>query len=413
MEPNEPIRTAEPPIAVERWPTERPLLALVAVSAAGVWALLFLSLIGFVYALLIGLFLFFGHLGFVAYVRGSGVRLGPNQFPDLYRRVQELSARAGIEETPDAYLMQAGGTLNALATKFLGSRMIVLFSDLLEACGDNTAARDMVIGHELGHIKAGHLQWSWLLFPGMLVPFVGGTYSRAREYTCDRYGAALCGDPKGALLGLAILAAGRVHGPRVNLEALTRQREQLDTGFMTLARWLGTHPPLCDRVAALDPSLAAGVKPYFKGPLRVVAGAAVAFMVGAVGAGVFVVKLMPKFRDVMAEAQAQQLGVRTSRPNPPAGARRQVETDLAELAKVAREYRRENGAFPADSNALAAAWKAARDGVTALVDPFDGNSYGYVLEEDSFLLWSAGPDGESGTQDDISVGSDSPPPERR
>jgi Zn-dependent protease with chaperone function len=409
MEPNEPTRTAEPPIVVQRWPTELPLLALVAISAAAIWALLFLSLIGFVYAFFIGLFLFFAHLGFIAYVRGSAVRLGPDQFPEIHRRVQELCARAGIEEVPEAYLMEAGGTLNALATKFLRSRMIVLFSDLLDACGDNTTARDMVIGHELGHIKAGHLQWSWFLFPGMLVPFLGTTYSRAREYTCDRYGAALCGDPKGALLGLAILAAGGAHGPRVNLAAFTRQREQLDTGFMTLAKWLGTHPPLCDRVAALEPSLAIGVKPYFKGPLRVVAGVAVLFLVGAIGAGVFIAKLLPKFREVMDVAQAGQAGSRRSRPTPPAGARHQVETDLADLAEVAREYRRENEAFPADLDALLLAWKASRGGERAPADPFDGQAYGYLIAGDSFQLWSAGPDGESGTDDDISVDSGSPP----
>jgi hypothetical protein len=241
----------------------------------------------------------------------------------------------------------------------------------------------------------------------MLVPFLGTTYSRAREYTCDRYGAALCGDPKGALLGLAILAAGGAHGPRVNLAAFTRQREQLDTGFMTLAKWMGTHPPLCDRVAALEPSLAAGVKPYFKGPLRVVAGVAVVFLVAAIGAGVFVAKLMPKFREVMEVAQAGQPGTRPSRPAPPAGAHQQVETDLADLAEVAREYRRENEAFPADHDALLAAWKAARGGAQAPVDPFDGHDYGYLVEKDSFLLWSAGPDGESGTDDDISAGSGS------
>lgn len=408
MEPNQQTHAAPPPVVVERWPTELPLLAFVALSAAAIWALLFLSLIGFVYAAFIGLFLFFAHLGFVAYVRGSAIRLGPDQLPELHQRVQQLCARAGIDEVPEAYLMQAGGTLNALATKFLRSRMIVLFSDLLEACGDNTAAADMVIGHELGHIKAGHLQWSWLLFPGMLVPFLGTTYSRAREYTCDRYGAALCGDPKGALLGLAILAAGGAQGPRVNLAALARQREQLDTGFMTLAKWLATHPPLCDRVAALEPSLVAGVRPYFKGPLRVVAGAAVVFTVGAVGAGVFVAKLMPRFRELMAETQAQQLGVRPSRPSPPAGARQRVETDLAELASVARAYRLENGAYPADHAALVAAWKAARGGANPPVDPFDGKAYGYLLEADAFLLWSAGADAESGTDDDISLESGRP-----
>jgi hypothetical protein len=80
------------------------------------------------------------------------------------------------------------------------------------------------------------------------------------------------------------------------------------------------------------------------------------------------------------------------------------------LATVAREYRRERGAFPADYDALVGAWEAARDGVRVPVDPFDGKAYGYVVEEGSFLLWSSGPDGESGTDDDITVRSSGPPP---
>jgi hypothetical protein len=44
--------------------------------------------------------------------------------------------------------------------------------------------------------------------PAMFIPFVGGALSRARDYTCDRYGRAAAGDEEGALLGLTILAAG-------------------------------------------------------------------------------------------------------------------------------------------------------------------------------------------------------------
>ena len=79
-------------------------------------------------------FLFLSHVVMVAYIRGSAVRLGPNQLPDLYERVRILSARVGIEKEPEAYLMQAGGALNAFATKFMRSDMIVIYSDLLEAC---------------------------------------------------------------------------------------------------------------------------------------------------------------------------------------------------------------------------------------------------------------------------------------
>src|SRR5262249_12956396 len=130
--------------------------------------------------------------------------------------------------------------------------------------------RDMVIGHELGHIKAGHLRWIWVIAPGMFVPFLGGAYSRAREYTCDRYGAALCGDRQGALLGLSILAAGGAKGPQVNLAAFVNQSRDLNTGFMTLGKWLSAYPPLCDRVAALEPGLVSDHRPMTEGPLRAV-----------------------------------------------------------------------------------------------------------------------------------------------
>ena len=161
-----------------------------ALASAGLWLLLIVSIFGAVYGLLIGLALFFAHVGFIAYVRGSTVKLGPDQLPELYARVEELAARAGLAETPAAYVMQYGSSLNALATRLFRSDLMVLFSDLLEACGDDEGAPDMIIGHELGHIRGGHLKFAWLLAPGRFVPFLGGAWSRARELTCDRFGAA-------------------------------------------------------------------------------------------------------------------------------------------------------------------------------------------------------------------------------
>jgi Zn-dependent protease with chaperone function len=259
---------AEPTLSIPRWPTERPLFALVVTASVFLWLGLIISIFGVAYALLIAAGFFLAQVALVAYVRGNAVRLGPNQLPELYARVVHLASRAGIDPAPEAYVMQAGGELNAFATRFLRSRMIILFSELLDACANDETARDMVIGHELGHIRAGHLNWPWLVTPGMLVPFLGNAYSRAREYTCDRYGAVLCGDGAGALRGLAVLAAGGRLGPRVNVQQLATQRTSLDTGWMTIGKWLSTHPPLCDRVAALSPALAGAPGASMRGPIR-------------------------------------------------------------------------------------------------------------------------------------------------
>lgn len=243
------------PIRVEPVPWELPLTIVVAVVSAGLWLLLGISLIGILYALILCVFFFIAHVIFITHIRGNGVLLGPNQMPDLHQRVLELAQAMGMEKVPEAYLIQEGGLLNALATKFLKSNLIVLYSDLIEACGDNHAARDMIVAHELGHLKQGHLKWHWFLLPGLLMPFLGTTLSRAREYTCDRYGLAGAGDMEGALRGLAILSAGAERGSKVNLQELARQAENLNTGWMTIGQWLSTHPPLAKRMIALNQGL--------------------------------------------------------------------------------------------------------------------------------------------------------------
>jgi Zn-dependent protease with chaperone function len=393
-------------IRVERWSTEIPLLVFVILASVGVWIALAVSIFGIVYALFLAVFFFFAHLGVIFHVRGSGVRIGPEQFPELHARVADLSRRAGLPEPPAAYVLQEGGSLNAFATKLFRSRVIVLFSDLLEACGENAAARDMVVGHELGHLRAGHLGWMWLILPGMFVPFLGAAYSRARERTCDRYGAALCGDARGAAVGLAILAAGGKRGPEVNSSAFVRQSEDLDTGWMTIARWLSGYPPLCERVALLDPAVTSPVASA-RGPARALGILAVITMV-PLGLSVFAAtKVAPFFRQAL-EASAQEQAARQTAATQglPAGTssaqvRARVSEDFDRLATVIRETQTAEGAIPADVAALYKAWARSHPGEPPPLDPGDGKQYGYELSKDGYTLWSSGFDGQENTEDDI------------
>lgn len=401
------------PLPLRRWPSETPLLVLVALVSAAVWLALAVSVIGLAYALVIGLVLLFAHTAFIAHVRGSAVRLGPDQFPELYERVCELAVRAGIDPVPEAYLMESGGALNALATRFLRSRMIVLYADLLDACAGNEAARDMVIGHELGHIKAGHLRFVWLLAPGMFMPFIGMAYSRAREFTCDRFGAMLCGDREGALVGLAILAAGKHHGPHVDLSRFAAQRAALNTGWMTLGRWLATHPPLCDRVAALEPALASSAVSYGRGRWRAALLLAGVLVLPAAGMGAAVAVLVPNLIAALEQAGAPATSeIDTAADETEAAvapvvdveaARSQVHADFDSLEQVARHFYERTGMLPTDDDALYGFWAIVHPGEPAPLDPFDGLHYGYYTEDGTAVLWSSGPDGEAETADDLTV----------
>jgi Zn-dependent protease with chaperone function len=234
---------------------EVPLRITLMIVAIFLWIVFVVSIIGLVYGIILGLFFFIAHLSLIAHLRGSSIRLGPHQMPGLYNRVAGIAQRIGMEKVPDVYLLQSGGVLNAFATRFGRRRFVVLYSDLVKACGDNLDALDFIIGHELGHIHRGHLNWRWFIAPTLLIPFLGTAYSRACEYTCDRYGFRAPSDPNRSLDGLCILAAGPQFVPYLNKQAFVAQRNDLNTAFMKLGTWFSTHPSLSQRVGALAPSL--------------------------------------------------------------------------------------------------------------------------------------------------------------
>lgn len=393
-------------IQEERWPTERPLFALVLLISLVLWLVIVISVVGLLYAVALGAFFFVAHMAFVAHVRGSSVKLKRDQFPELYDTVARLSRQMEMER-PEAYVMQSGGALNALATRFLGTKMIVLYSDLLEACGDNHAARDMIIAHELAHLKCGHLRWRWLTLPGFFIPFLGGALSRAREYTCDRYGIAGAGNADDSLRGLAILAAGPVFGPQVNLQGFVDQREEMNTGLMTLAEWLGSHPPLSKRIAALNPALdRAGFSPA-AGRMRAltILGLIAVVLVGGGGtAASFVGRFLEEF-----EPAASTGGGSLDQAGWTAQARDNLDAEVYPDI-VQQDFRRlrafieehwGGSSFPESLEAVKARWQSVRGGEQFPYDPFDGLDYGYGLFGDTVLMWSSGPDRQSGTADDI------------
>jgi Zn-dependent protease with chaperone function len=322
-EPIQPQAPIPDLITVRRWPTERLFFYLNALVAVTLWAFLVRfspQMFGSV-LLFIALYAWM-KLAFVAHIRGSGVRLSPSQFPELHARVEDLARRIGLRRMPEVYLSQQDGAINAFATRFLRSHIVVLLSDLLEACGDNHSARDMIIGHELGHIRAGHLRGQWLLMPAMFVPFLGTALSRAREYTCDRYGRAAAGSDEAAALGLTILAAGGKYAPFVDRAALASQHEAMQRGWMIVGQWMSTHPPLAKRLIALVPALAAHEAPSTNAPLRWLRPAFAAVFVVLVGV-TSLAMWMPRTR----------AGVARTIPDP-AAARAKVDEDLRALQSM-------------------------------------------------------------------------------
>jgi Zn-dependent protease with chaperone function len=384
-------------IRVQKWRTERPLLVLNAFVSAGFWALAIQTPSSLLYIGAVVALIALVKVAWIAYVRGSAVRLGPAQFPELHAEVETLSRRMGLRRMPEVYLMQQDGALNAFAARFLRTHMVLLLSDLLEACGDDARARAMIIGHELGHIRAGHLYADWLLMPAAFVPFLGAALKRAREYTCDRYGLEAAGDREAALLGLSILSAGGRYGRLVNRDALMRQRHELRSVWMLVGEWLGSHPPLARRMAALAPELDVHVHVPVANRLRWVRPAFAAGMVIVIGAAA-VHAYLPQFG----------LGVRPAStalvPATPETSA-QIAHDLMRLQSMIEADLAAGRPLPWDEWDLYARWKAAHPDEPVPVDPFTGYWYDYDWHDRDYRIWSLGPDAKNRTHDDIVVDS--------
>lgn len=218
------------------------------------YLLMVVSVVGILYIVMGAVVGLLVHGLFVGSLRGNGVKVSKDQFPDVHGITQKLSRDMGMQEVPDVYVLQAGGMLNAFATRFLGRNFVVLYSDVVELAREQgEAALAFVICHELAHHHRKHTSRRMLLLPSMWVPFLGSAYSRACEYTCDAYGAHYTG--RGAVDGLLVLAAGKGLYRHVNVDAYARQAYSDEGFFVWLSEVLTTHPHLPKRVAAVMPRM--------------------------------------------------------------------------------------------------------------------------------------------------------------
>jgi Zn-dependent protease with chaperone function/type II secretory pathway pseudopilin PulG len=241
---------------------EKRLFGLMLVLSALVWVLLLIGTVGMVlvYALFAFLFYCFAQSALISYIKGNGVRITEEQFPDLKQQIHACCRKLDVHDEPQAYLLQMGGMLNAFATRFLGRDFLVLYSEVVDGLADNPDALNFYIGHELGHLKRKHLSWATVLMPASVLPLVGAAYSRAREYTCDRHGLAACDNPVNAEHGLAVLAAGGKRARSMNTQAYIDQSSQTEGFWMSFHELVGDYPWLVKRMAAVR-ALAAGREP--------------------------------------------------------------------------------------------------------------------------------------------------------
>lgn len=242
-----------------RDPSESTALALLYCASVPVWILLLVFIVGSYGGLLIVLGLVWlarliGEYWFAAHLRTSAVRVSERQLPELHRAAQECCAKLGMQPV-EVYVLQ--DTLwNAFAVKLRGRRTVVLLSGAVDAILLKGDYRQLtwVVGHEIGHHAAGHLDWSrklaalggWLLWAALW-------HSRRAEFTCDRIGLHCAGSLRASQLALASATVGAQLASQIDLaEAQAQWAAHAGEFFVKYRTLYSTHPAMLCRMEALS-----------------------------------------------------------------------------------------------------------------------------------------------------------------
>ena len=183
----------------------------------------------------------------IGFIQGNGVLVSPELFPELHATVVEQAQRLGIRRAPKVYVIQGGGLLNAFATKTLLRNYVVLYADIVEKAFEEGAdIVSFIIAHELTHVKRHHVMKQLWTLPAFILFPLRLAYSRACEYTCDRFAAEL--SPGGTENALLLLAAGTPLYERVDSAAYLRTIESDRGAWKWIAEFISTHPILPRRI---------------------------------------------------------------------------------------------------------------------------------------------------------------------
>ena len=232
---------------------EKKLFKIILIFSVIFWLLLVVGTAGMILIwLLVGFLLYlFTQSALISHLKGNGVRVTEQQMPSLYKQFNECCDTLAIEKKPELFILNSDGFLNALATRFLKKHYVVLYSGVVDALQKYPDGLNFYIGHELGHIKRGHLNLSTLLFPGSILPIIGSAYSRACEYSSDLHGLKCCKKPKDAVFAMAVLAMGADQWNKLNIRAYAGQSQETGGFWMSFHELTADYPWLSKRMQQL------------------------------------------------------------------------------------------------------------------------------------------------------------------
>lgn len=198
------------------------------------------------YILMFVIYFKFIHFLMMGHLRGNGIQITENQFPEVFEMMKEISESYKMKKIPAVFLIQSGGVLNAYATRSRGRNYVAIYSEIFSMIEKDKEVLKFILAHEFAHIKRNHLQKRFWTILSFYIPFLGQAYSRSCEYTCDSYGKEISSE--GAIKGLVLLAAGKEIYEKVDIEQYITNASKQNTISVKLAEKFFSHPNLPNRI---------------------------------------------------------------------------------------------------------------------------------------------------------------------
>lgn len=202
---------------------------------------------------------------------GSAFHVTDESCPELYQLVTDAARTLEVDNIPEVYTEWTYG-INAYTTGYNNNNIMVLFTGAIDLLPNPELT--YIIGHELGHIKSGHVLYHLIArsskqLISQLGPLGGvakplelalSYWDRMSEFTADRAGLLACQDLDAALRAIMKMAGlpkkyfdtadPRVFAQQAE-EFLSRYGSTADTIIKTISILDDSHPWTVMRAAEL------------------------------------------------------------------------------------------------------------------------------------------------------------------
>jgi len=210
---------------------------------------------------IIVLFLFllnkFSYVLMYWYIYGNSVLVTQNQYSEVYKAVNSSCKIIGLRLIPRVFILHGGGLLEIFLIKRFTKRGILIFtSEMIETLlysGDSRQLM-MLIGRQIGHIKAGHYKlWFFKDIIGRFAFGFWNAWKRRCHYTADRIGMLVAGDFEASQKALISITVGKHLSDKTNIEGIIEQENELREHFFAwIQNFLNEYPYMVYRINQLE-----------------------------------------------------------------------------------------------------------------------------------------------------------------